>query len=166
MIKAPPRLVAADFMQRDVVTVAPDDSLKEALALMTANHVTGLPVMNGNSRCIGLITASDILNYEEEQADRSSEGDIVQFFDPENEQWASVALSAFGLEKFGDVHVQEVMATDLIWVERDAPLKKVAQRMVDERVHRVLVMDDQANLFGIISAIDIVRVVAQSTGRI
>ena len=58
------RAVAADLMQRDIVTVSPDDTLREALALMTDSHVTGLPVMDGNSQCVGLITASDILNYE------------------------------------------------------------------------------------------------------
>ena len=58
------QLAASDFMQRDVVTVAPDDTLRDALALMTENHVTGLPVMDGKSRCVGLITSSDILNYE------------------------------------------------------------------------------------------------------
>ena len=62
-------LVAADVMQRDMVTVAPDDTLRDALALMTDSHVTGLPVMDDKSRCIGLITASDILGFEEEHAE-------------------------------------------------------------------------------------------------
>jgi IMP dehydrogenase len=154
--------VAGDYMQRDVVTVSPDDTLREALALMTANHVTGLPAMDGKSRCIGLITASDILWYEQEHADESAlEDESTDFFDPETEQWSTVPLSAFGLEKFGDVRVSEVMTRELIWVERTAPLKTVARRMIDERVHRVLVMDDRGNLYGIISAYDLVRVVAE-----
>jgi len=154
--------VAADFMQRDVVTVSPGDNLRDALALMTANHVTGLPVMDGKSRCIGLVTASDILNYEGEHADDSSEAGTRQHFNPDLEQWESVPLSAFGLEEFGDVRVEEVMATDLIWVDRQTPLADVARRMIDARVHRVLVMDEQAMLYGIISSYDFVRVVAES----
>ena len=161
MANANARLMAADYMQRDIVTVTPDDTLRDALALMTQNHVTGLPVMNGDSRCVGLITSSDILNYEEERAGDSADSGTTQFFDPETQQWETVLLSAFGLEEFGDVRVNDVMTRNLIWVDRRATLKEVARRMIDERVHRVLVMDTQANLYGIISAYDLVRVVAE-----
>src|SRR4051812_41015010 len=101
--------VAADLMQRDIVTVSPDSTLREALALMTQNHVAGLPVMDGNGRCVGLITASDVLNYEDEHASPSGETGSAQFFDPETQQWDSVLFSAFGLEEFGDVSVTDVM---------------------------------------------------------
>lgn len=156
------RPTAADFMQRDVITVSPNNTLRDALALMTENHVTGLPVMNEKSLCVGLITSSDILNYEIEHSDDSPETRTAQFFDPETQQWESAPVSAFGLEEFGDVRVREVMTSDLIWVHRSAPLKEVARRMIDNRVHRVLVMDDEAKLYGIISAYDLVRVIAES----
>ena len=162
MVTVSQRLVAGDFMQRDVVTTTPDNTLREALSLMTENHVTGLPVMDHLSRCIGLITASDILNYEQERADEADEDATVEFFDPESQQWNSVPLSAFGLEEFGDVRVQDVMTRDLIWVDRDTSLKDVAQRMIKERVHRVLVMDVASRLYGILSAYDFVRVAAES----
>jgi CBS domain-containing protein len=156
------RLTAADIMHRDIVSVAPDDTLRDALALMTANHVTGLPVMDDRSRCVGLITASDILNYEQERADASAESGTAQFFDPETQTWQSAPLSAFGLEEFGDVRVSEVMTRELIWVARQASVKEVARRMIDERIHRVLVMDENNSLFGIISAFDLVSVVAEA----
>jgi IMP dehydrogenase len=155
------QLTANDLMQRDIVTISPEDTLRQALALMTEHHVTGLPVMDEQSRCIGLVTATDILNYEQDHAEDSREGGTTQFFDPETQQWESVPLSAFGLEEFGDVQVADVMTRELIWVERGAPLKDVARRMMDERVHRVLVMDANSLLYGIISAYDFVRVIAE-----
>jgi CBS domain-containing protein len=155
------RLVAGDFMQRDVVTVTPDNTLREALSLMTENHVTGLPVMDNFSRCIGLITSSDILNYEHEHAGDSADDGMAEIYDPETQQWEAVALSAFALEEFGDVRVSDVMTRELIWVGRDTPLKEVARRMIDERVHRVLVMDEASRLYGILSAYDFVRIAAE-----
>jgi CBS domain-containing protein len=152
--------VAADIMQRDMVTVSPSDTLRDALALMTENHVTGLPVMDGKSRCIGLITASDILGFEEEHAEESSDDGMLQHFNPEISRWESVQISAFGLEEFGDVRVEEVMTRDLISVDRHTPLKKVARKMLENDVHRVLVMDDKFNLYGIITSFDFVRVIA------
>jgi CBS domain-containing protein len=159
------RRLAADYMQRDVVTVSPDDTLRQALDLMTENHVTGLPVMDEHSRCIGLITSSDILNYEEEHADDSVDGITADVFDPESQQWETLPVSAFGLEQFGDVPVSDVMTRDLIWVDRDTPLETVARRMIDERIHRVLVMDYASRLYGILSAYDFVRVAAEGSNQ-
>jgi CBS domain-containing protein len=155
------RRVAGDFMQRDVVTVTPDNTLREALLLMTENHVTGLPVMDAASRCIGLITSSDILNYERDNDVEPDEDRVAEIYDAESQQWETVPLSAFGLEKFGDVRVRDVMTRDLIWVNKDTPLKVVARRMIDEEVHRVLVMDEASRLYGILSAYDFVRVAAE-----
>jgi len=156
------QLVAIDVMQRDMVTVSPNDTLRDALALMTQNHVTGLPVMDGKSRCIGLITASDILGFEEEHAEDHTDDGMMQHFNNEIGRWESVPISVFGLEEFGDVHVEEVMTRDLIAVDRDTPLKHVAQKMIDEQIHRVLVMDQRYHLYGIITSFDFVRVLADS----
>jgi len=161
MVTVSQRPVAGDFMKRDVVTVSPDSTLGEALSLMTENHVTGLPVMDGLERCIGLITSSDILNYEQDNDGESDEGRVAEVYDAESQQWETLPLSAFGLEKFGDVPVSEVMTRDLIWVDRDTPLKDVARRMIDEQVHRVLVMDVASRLYGVLSAYDFVRVAAE-----
>lgn len=156
-----PQLTASEIMQRDLITVSREDTLRQALELMTENHVTGLPVMDDASRCVGIITTSDILNYEQERAEQSADDGMMQFFDPETQQWETVRTSAFGLEEFGDVRVEEVMSGDLIWVHRGASLKKVAKLMIDSRVHRVLVMDESRFLYGVISAFDLVRVVAE-----
>ncbi|HEY3392624.1 MAG TPA: CBS domain-containing protein, partial [Lacipirellulaceae bacterium] len=86
MTKTTQRMTAADLMQRDIVTVESSDSLRDALKLMMENHVTGLPVMDRSSRCIGLVTASDILNYENENSDEPASG-MTQFFDPDTQQW-------------------------------------------------------------------------------
>jgi CBS domain-containing protein len=154
-------LTAAMVMQRDIITVTRDDTLRDALALMTENHVTGLPEVDTSSRCIGLITAADILNYEQDHADDSAATHTGHHFDAEMQRWVSVPFSAFGLEEFGDVRVSEVMSSDLIWVERDTPLTEVARRMINERVHRILVMGSKPRRYGIVSAYDFVRVIAE-----
>jgi CBS domain-containing protein len=154
------KATAADYMQRDVVTVSRNHTLRETLELMTENHVTGLPVMDKDDRCVGLITASDILNYEQESLDDAAEGETVDVFDSENEQWESVPVSAFGLERMGEVRVEEVMTSDLVSVTRETPLAEAARRLVDERVHRLLVMGKNDRLYGVLSAFDFAKVVA------
>jgi CBS domain-containing protein len=149
-------------MQRDVVTVGPDDTLQDALKLMTENHVTGLPVMDHNCRCIGLIAASDILNYQEEHSTGGVDRPTTQFFDPDTQQWEDIPLVAFNMEELAELKVADLMTRDLIWVHRDTPLQHVARRMIDEQVHRVLVMDADFHLYGILSAYDFVRLAAET----
>ncbi len=155
-------LTAANIMQRDIVTVMRSNTLSDAMSLLTENHVTGLPVMDERSRCIGLISATDILNFEQEHSEETDEGnsEVAQYYDPETEQWESIRLSAFALEEFGDVRVEQVMASNLIWVERKTSIQEVAAKMGEASVHRVLVLDEQSRLYGIVSAIDFVRLAA------
>jgi CBS domain-containing protein len=149
-------------MQRDVVTVRESDTLQEAMQLMTENHVTGLPVMNAKSQCVGVVTASDILGYEQEHAEFTAEAnaDMARHFNPDKNQWESVRVTTFALEQFGEIRVSEVMSRDLISVRRNTPLREVARKMRDERIHRVLVLDDELRLYGIISAFDFVKLYA------
>ena len=157
-------LTAGDVMQRDLVVVHDRDTLRDAMELMTSNHITGLPVVNQQGLCAGVITASDILNYEQENADMSGEANepVGRHFDPETQQWESVRVSSFALEEFGDVPVQSVMSPDVISVAPETPLREVARKMRDEQVHRVLVLNPQRRLVGIISSFDFVRIVAEA----
>ena len=138
------------------------DSLQDAMNLMTQNHVTGLPVVNSKSKCIGVITASDILNYEQEHSEYRVEAnaDMARHFNPDTQQWESVRVTSYALEEFAEVSVSGVMSPDLVYVDMDTPVQDVAQKMQDEKIHRVLVMNDEFRLFGIISAFDFVHLFA------
>lgn len=155
-------LTAADIMQRDLVVVRTNATLREALNQMTENHVTGLPVVDRHAKCVGLVSATDILNYEQEYADEADDAnaEIAQHFNPETQQWESVRMSSFALERFGDVRVEEVMTYNLVSVARETPVIEVARTMIDQNVHRVLVLNDEQRLFGIVSATDFVRMFA------
>lgn len=156
-------LTAEDVMQRDVIVAYEGDSLQEAMQVMTENHVTGLPIVNSKGKCLGVITSTDILNYEQEHAEFTAEAndDLAQHFNPETEQWESVRVTSFALEEFGEVRVGEVMSRDLVHVKRDTPLKNVARKMRDERIHRVLVLSEELRILGIISSFDFVKLYAE-----
>lgn len=157
------KLTAADIMKRDLVVTYEHDTLQDAMTLMTENHVTGLPVVNSKGTCIGIISATDILNYEQEHAEETNEAndDVARLFNPDTQQWESVRVGSFALEQFGSLSVGEVMARELIFVSTSTPLKEVAKKMVDEQIHRVLVLNSERGLQGIISATDFVQLFAE-----
>ncbi len=67
------KITASDVMRTNVVTFESTDSLEVALRLMTEHHVSGLPVVDAENRCLGLISASDILNYEQDHITKLGE---------------------------------------------------------------------------------------------
>src|ERR671917_132436 len=51
----------ADIMDRDPVTVRPDDPLEHVIAVLKEHELPGVPVVNEGGRCIGIITESDLI---------------------------------------------------------------------------------------------------------
>ena len=50
-----------DIMTRDVVTVGPDATLKEAARELVARRISGMPVVDGDGRVVGVLSEGDLL---------------------------------------------------------------------------------------------------------
>lgn len=164
--KVPVRTLTAEtIMSRNLLTVSPNDKLADALQVMVENHITGLPVVNGNGCCVGVISATDILTYEQSHADEAEEANEARtrYFDQDTGRWESLRASNFALEHFGHVPVNEIMNTNVISVQSDTPVGDIARLMMDQEIHRVIVADRTLHLLGAVSAMDIVQLVADGT---
>ena len=155
---------AEDIMSREVVTVSVEDTLRDVMRILVENHVSGAPVVDPDGRCIGLVSASDILSFEEDHSETIGDAneDVAQFFDQETQRWENVRLSAFALEELADISVESVMSTEPICVELQTPITDVAKIMVERRIHRVMVVDAHGNLRGIVTAMDFVSALVKS----
>jgi len=60
--KSQQKLKAKDVMTKEVVTITPDATLAEAIELLVAKGVSGLPVLNSDKKVVGIISEKDILN--------------------------------------------------------------------------------------------------------
>jgi len=69
-------LWAADIMNREVRTVRPDTSLKEAVKVMLDNKFGCLPVVGEAGNLLGILTEADLVRYAQQliaDLDRMSE---------------------------------------------------------------------------------------------
>jgi CBS-domain-containing membrane protein len=57
--------------------------------------------------------------------------------------------------------VHRYMTTDVVTVGPDTSLPELARIMVDDRIHRVIVVDEQRRPTGIVTSMDILAAVAQ-----
>jgi CBS-domain-containing membrane protein len=142
-----------DIMTRDVTTVSPAASVREAAKLMTDRKLSGLPVVTSDSRLVGMLTASDLLHRVETGTERRPSWFASFFSDPD--EMARQFAKTHGLK------VHEVMSRHVITVRDDVSLSEVADILDRNRLKRVPVVRN-GMLAGIISRSDLVRVLSQA----
>ncbi len=123
-------------MSTDPDTVHLGQPISDVYALLQTRSFHHVPVVNGATP-VGLISASDILKlvYDIEGHDDRM---LRTFLDHQ-----------FTLE--------DVMTTDLITVKQDEPLRIAVDHMSSGEVHSVLVVDDGAELVGIVTSTDLIQ---------
>ncbi len=57
------KLLAEDVMSCGLLTLPPEAPVYEAMETISKQHVTGLPIVDGEMRLLGIITEKDVLNY-------------------------------------------------------------------------------------------------------
>jgi CBS domain-containing protein len=123
-------LKVRDIMTASVYTVDADASTEEAAWGLTRRHIGGAPVHDDSGALVGVITKGDLVN-------------------PEPAQWIK-----------GEATVADVMNPDVLTLYADDPALSAAVGMVERQIHRVVVMDENFKMAGIVTAFDIVMAVA------
>ena len=122
-------LRVGDLMTVDPVVVGPDASAAETERLLKSNRVTGLPVVEYGVT-VGLISLTDLV------AARSS--DMIRA------NWPRM-------------RVRHLMSAPAITVHAGTSPERAADLMVSRHIHRVVVVDDEDAPIGVLSALDLLR---------
>lgn len=173
-----------DIMTRDVKTLAPDTTIRAAMDFLAANHLSGAPVVNGHS-VVGVVSATDLLNFtaniesempfvslpeitwaDHEGRDAMADADVsapaffAESWEPDAEE-PDIAAGYPTVEPNAlDEHdVSEVMTRNLWTLPSTASARDAAALMETHGIHRVLIVDNE-DLVGIVSALDVTRAVA------
>ncbi len=154
-------LIVSEVMKRNVKTISPEVGLPELEREFIAQGVSGFPVLD-QGRLVGIVSRSDVvrqLTVEHEAAALTSDfyRDETGFHEVPLETMEQLA-DRVG-ERIEQLRVQDVMSRQLFKVAPDQPLRFVAQTLVDNHIHRVLVTDGD-QLLGLVTALDLVRLVA------
>ena len=155
---------AREIMQEDLVTVSPDLPLLDVHQLFVADEIHGAPVVADDGEVVGVISSADLLRaVADEHASAGVEAnylrDLVEF---SSRDW--VAMPSDFQNRLRDIRVEDVMTREIVQVTPDAGLGEVARTLYDNRIHRVLVIED-ARLFGIITTFDLVNELREEPGQ-
>lgn len=134
-----------NVMSREVVTVAPETSLKEVAAVLSRHGISGVPVCDQAGHVLGVVSEADILRKEEGRAPPSA-GLLSWLFEPDDESLAKVTART----------ADEAMTSPAISIEPGRPVSEAARLMIERQVNRLPVVLE-GELVGIVTRADLVR---------
>ena len=145
-----------EMMTTPPLTAMPDMPLKDAIQLLATNRISGLPVVDDTGAAIGEISETDLMW----QVSGASLPAYVMLLDSVV-YLTNPARYSQELHKALGQTVADVMSRKVTLVKADDDLQRAAQLMHDKQIRRLLVVDDDEHVIGILTRGDIVRELAQ-----
>ena len=134
----------AELMIHPAWSVEPMTTLRDAAAVMVAKEISGLPVIDGEQRVVGVVSEADIL--------AKARGPAPHPGSPGGRRRRDDSAA-----KANAICVADAMTTPAVTVTPDASVAEAASLMVERDVERLPVVDDGGRLVGIITRADLVR---------
>ena len=104
--------------------------------MLEIHEVTGLPVVDGDGKLVGVISQTDLLR---------GSGDVH----------SAVRRRYTGLR------VADLMSSPAITVDISTPMREAARLMRDEKIHRLVVVDGAERPLGVLTSMDFVTLYAE-----
>ena len=129
-----------DHMSSKVVTCRKSDSLRFALNMINQNHISRLVVTNNDGQPLGVITTNTFLTHS-------------SYFTKDKDDTRKYLLPVDS----ESMCVGDLLRDDLLAVNLEDDLSIAAQKMIKNHISGIPVTDDDDQLVGIVSNLDIVN---------
>ena len=141
-------------MNPDVVSARPGMTVAEVRNLLATQGISGAPVVDDSGSILGVVSQSDLVRQTDHP---TTVGESGRFFTDMNEYRDLANLP----RDLSDAPVESVMSKEAYTVPRDSSAAAGARIMRERKIHRLLVTD-QGVLVGVVTALDLLRVVEES----
>ncbi len=146
----PRHVKVREVMTTNPRTAGPSTSLSEVVTLLLSEDFTGIPIVDADNRPVGVISQGDLINRAGMPLRlcllAESDQDRVDSF----------------LDTMSSRTAWEIMSTPAVCIEEDRPLTEAVElMMLQKRLKRLPVVDDRGKLTGILSCMDIFRLITQ-----
>lgn len=130
--------LVSDWMTREVITIAPETTLKEAHDIMNSRSIRRLPVVS-HDKVIGIVTLGDVRGAEPSKASSLSVWEVNHLL--------------------ARLKVSEIMTHNPATINQNESIGEAARYMLEKKFSGLPVVDDAGRLVGIITESDIFRLV-------
>lgn len=135
-----------DIMTKEVTSISPDTSAKEAMELLHKLQISGLPVIDAGGKLVGVFTEKEILSY----ILPSYIAKVGRFIYEENPKSTRKKL-----HDLDQVKVSQLMRHDVVTTTEDTTLCELARVMLTQKARRIPVVDKAGKVIGIVARGDV-----------
>lgn len=149
-----------EIMNTKVITIKPNQTIKEAVKKFSENNIGGLPVVDEKENVIGIISESDIFKLLEHEYSELDE----KYKDPSTTIDFDLLCNLRRVhniykETKGTIPVFEIMQKNVITITPGDTIEHAATLMIKKRINRLPVVI-KGKLVGIVTRDDIIKTLA------
>jgi CBS domain-containing protein len=146
-----------EIMDPSPVTVMPDTSVEEVVSALSEHELPGVPVVDGNGRCVGIVTEADLV-LPDDQGDLHIPHYVNLF-------GGTVFLEPLGrfehrLRKAFASTAADMMTEDPDTVGPDTTVQEAA-RLIHKSGHNRLPVVEDGRLVGVVTRVDVLGALAR-----
>ncbi len=143
---------AKDIMNKDVISVRAEDKVEDLVKILLNSGISGVPVVDDQESVVGIVSEADLI-YPEKSLHLPA---FIPILD------GIVFLESFKkleseIRKMTAYKIKDVMNKNVITVKEDTEVERVVNILLDKKINRVPVVDDENKLVGIITRSNILR---------
>lgn len=139
----------AHVMSEEIITVLRTAPVAEVVTLLLERGVRSAPVVDDAGRLVGIITDGDLLNRAGLTTRIGLQKDLP----------ADQVHALLNALRQSSLTASEIMTTPAIFVRNDEPVRTAVTHMIKHNLKRLPVVNEEGRLIGMVSRIDIFRIV-------
>lgn len=139
---------ARTITEQNLIYLRPEDSIDHAVMTFLREQISGAPVVDSEGKCVGVLTTVDAMKDTGSEPKQGGPG-------------AATLRSPLGRN---ETKVSELMTCDLVAIHEDASLEQAVRYLIDAHLHRVLVLDKNEHVTGVITTTDVLAAVLRAGG--
>jgi CBS domain-containing protein len=151
---------ASDVMQRDIITIAPEMQILDVYRMFVEEEIHGAPVVDESGNVRGVVSTLDLLRVVREELEPGAGATATSYFREELPFSSHMKMPDDLQDRVQQLTAYDAATRELVSVRSTTTVEEVARVMLQQHIHRVLVIDD-GELLGVISSFDLLRVVAK-----
>lgn len=162
-----PAKTVREVMITDVISLQPEDRIQKAIETFRDNKISGAPVVDDESKVIGVLSEADIINL----TSIISLPDIeLNPFNPFvfltiRKYWKRVREMPDEIKQRYDTllngSVKDVMSTEPVTVTADTSVSEASRIMSEKDFNRLPVVDKEGKLVGVVARQDILGIIVK-----
>lgn len=146
------QLKARDVMSTDPVCISPSASIREVARIFEEHEISGVPVLDPQGRVCGIVTKTDLIRRCCQGTDEIPPAYLFEILAEQGDTESSEVIP----EPL--ICAEDFMTEDPLMVGPDITAGGVAALLVEKRIHRAIVVDEDRFPLGIVTSMDLLAV--------